>query len=335
MNKKSAILLLFSFLYAGAAVFAQTSRDISGESTSCYPVQENMKRTVEYLSSKALQGRGKGTLGHSEAALFIAGKFRDASLMRICGGYGQSFTYGQDMSCGHNIIGMLPGRSGSAGGKYTIIGTHYDHLGTIDGIVYPGADANASGVEAMLELVRMFKARRDEGVNYGGNVIFVAFDANLEEYQGAAAFWNALSSGHFTDPVTGRSITPDKISLMVDLDQLGSSRAPVHKKRKDYMIVLGEDRLPKAKQGILGKCNTLYGCNLDLCYSYYNSEAFTKMFYRLGDRRHFIDNGIPTMMFSSGITDLNNKHRDNYRMLDYEVFRNRIILIFRYLEKII
>lgn len=335
MKKKSVILLLFSILYAGTDVFAQTSWTISNESTSRYPAQENIRRTVEYLSSKTLQGRGKNTLGHSEAALFIAGKFRDAGLLRICGGYGQSFIYGEEKICGHNIIGMLPGRDGSASGKYTVIGTHYDHLGTIDGIVYPGADANASGIAAMLELVRMFKAQRDDGVNYGGNVIFVAFDANLEEYRGSAAFWDALSSGNFRDPSTGRSITPDKISLMVDLDQLGSSRAPVHKKRKDYMIVLGEDRLPKAKQGILGKCNSFYGCNLDLCYSYYNSEAFTKMFYRLGDRRHFIDNGIPTMMFSSGITDLNNKHRDNYRMLDYNVFRNRIILIFRYLEKII
>lgn len=338
MTKKFAILLLFSFLCAGTSSFAQTNQtnwNADDRSTALYPAADNVKRTVEYLSSKTLQGRGKGTRGHSEAALFIAGKFADAGLLRICGGYAQCFIYGQEPLCGHNIIGMIPGRSGYDGGKYTIIGAHYDHLGTIDGTVYPGADANASGIAALLELVRMFKAQRNNGIAGSGDIIFVAFDANLEEYQGSSSFWDALQSGLFFNPLTGRRINPEDISLMVDLDQLGSSRAPVHKKRKDYMLVLGEDRLPKARQGILGRCNSFYGCNLDLCYSYYNSEIFTKMFYRLGDRRNFIDNGVPTMMFSSGITDLNNKHRDTYRMLDYDVFCKRIILIFRFLEKVL
>jgi len=63
----------------------------------------------------------------------------------------------------HNVVGYLPGQTD----EYVIIGAHYDHLGlggpyslapSLNGTVHPGADDNASGTSAVIELARHFSA---------------------------------------------------------------------------------------------------------------------------------------------------------------------------------
>lgn len=52
-----------------------------------------------------------------------------------------------------------------------IIAAHYDSHGVIDGNLYPGADSNASGVVAMLNLAVMFGKMKELGRDYGKNLI--------------------------------------------------------------------------------------------------------------------------------------------------------------------
>jgi aminopeptidase YwaD len=63
----------------------------------------------------------------------------------------------------HNVVGYLPGETE----EYLIVGAHYDHLGlggqfslapSLTGTVHPGADDNASGTSAVIELARHFSA---------------------------------------------------------------------------------------------------------------------------------------------------------------------------------
>src|SRR4029434_1948433 len=66
-----------------------------------------------------------------------------------------------------NVLGMLPGRSG----KSIVIGAHYDHLGHgatgamgrsgAGESIHNGADDNASGVAAVMELAAAFALHRD------------------------------------------------------------------------------------------------------------------------------------------------------------------------------
>ncbi len=57
-----------------------------------------------------------------------------------------------------NVIGVLPGRDPALAGDAIVIGAHYDHLGRVGDVVYPGADDNASGTAVVLELARSFAA---------------------------------------------------------------------------------------------------------------------------------------------------------------------------------
>ena len=163
----------------------------------------------------------------------------------------------------------------------------------------------------------------------------MAFDAKEMNMAGSRAFWKTIENGELTDPVSGKAITPDKIMLMVNIDQIGSSLSPLNKGRKDYMIMLGNHSLNPVDRGMLDFSNRSSGLHMDIDYTYYGSRNFTDIFYRLSDQRVFIDNKIPAVLFTSGITMNTNRTRDTAETLDYEVFKKRIYLIFEWLEKIL
>ena len=57
-----------------------------------------------------------------------------------------------------NVVGVLPGSDPALRSEAVVLGAHADHLGRVDGVVHPGADDNASGVAALLEIARAFAA---------------------------------------------------------------------------------------------------------------------------------------------------------------------------------
>ena len=57
-----------------------------------------------------------------------------------------------------NVIGVLPGTDAARADEAVVIGAHYDHLGVVAGILYPGADDNASGTAVVVGLARAFAA---------------------------------------------------------------------------------------------------------------------------------------------------------------------------------
>lgn len=233
---------------------------------------------------------------------------------------------------GRNIIGFLPGKNTSGKDKYVIIAAHYDSHGVIDGNLYPGADSNASGVVAMLNLAVMFGKMKELGRDYGKNLIFVATDAKERNSAGAEALMAEIRSGSLRNPSSGEAISMDKIYATVVLDIIGSTLEPIHKGRNDFLIMLSGGQFTFD----LTRANEGPGLGLDIATNYYGSQSFTEMFHRrFGDQKVFTQNGLTCAVFTSGITMLTNKTSDTAGTLDYEILRKRIFLIFHWLEKIL
>ena len=93
--------------------------------------------------------------------------------------------------------------------------------------------------------------------------------------------------------------------------------------------------LKDADRNLIDWANRIFEVNLQLCHDYYGSENFTKVFFKITDVYPFSSNGIPSVMFTSGITMNNNKPYDDASTLNYPVFRKRIYLIFHWLEVLI
>ena len=259
-----------------------------------------LRAEVEFLCDSLCAGRGFGTAGAQGATLYLLRQLRNAGLRTTV----QSFAAGGRV--GHNVVAVTPGWFR----RYIVVGAYFDGLGTLDGRLYPGADANASGVAALLALARELPAVCRGLVG----IVFVAFDGHNADLSGARAFLDGYR----------RQYPP---ALMVNLDLLGSSLAPVRAAQPDYLIALGGEPYRPA----LEAANR--GPRLDLSYDYYGSEAFTDVFYRrISDQRWFLEAGIPAVMFTSGITQHTNQVTDTPATLDYELLRCRIDLISAWLR---
>lgn len=342
----------------------------SGRNAEKYISSESLRREVEFLSAPSFGGRASGTRGATEAAFWISRHYASIGLMPFDGSWSRSFrlpaeggadgTRGtdgtggtggmrgtggtdggsalknDDEGCrgavGRNIIGFLPGKNTSGKDKYVIIAAHYDSHGVIDGNLYPGADSNASGVVAMLNLAVMFGKMKELGRDYGKNLIFVATDAKERNSAGAEALMAEIRSGSLRNPSSGEAITMDKIYATVVLDIIGSTLEPIHKGRNDFLIMLSGGQFTFD----LTRANEGPGLGLDIATNYYGSQSFTEMFHRrFGDQKVFTQNGLTCAVFTSGITMLTNKTSDTAGTLDYEILRKRIFLIFHWLEKIL
>ena len=80
-----------------------------------------------------------------------------------------------------NVIGMLPGTGPDA----IIIGAHRDHFGRPAGLLFPGADDNASGTAVMLEVARAL-AKSD--LHPRRTILFVSFSGEEKDLLGSRLY---------------------------------------------------------------------------------------------------------------------------------------------------
>jgi hypothetical protein len=104
-----------------------------------------------------------------------------------------------------NVIGVLPGRDPALRAEAVLLGAHYDHLGRAGGVVYPGADDNASGAAVVLGLARAFAAA-------GGAPRTLVFALFAGEEIGL------LGSAHYT---RHPALPLDRTAAMLNFDMVG------------------------------------------------------------------------------------------------------------------
>ena len=191
-------------------------RGAKADSVSSLVDRAVLMNVVRALSSPEFEGRAAGTPGGARARAFIAREFRERSLEPV----GANGGFFQEVDLTHacssngrmqsgtsgaaNVVGFLNGRQ--AGARAIVVSAHYDHLGTVDGVLHPGADDNASGVAVLLAAASHFANHRPRH-----DFIFVAFDA--EELNMAGSTWF----------VARPPIPLSRLQLVVNLDMVSRS----------------------------------------------------------------------------------------------------------------
>jgi hypothetical protein len=193
------------------------------------PAAHRALDALNYLAADAREGRGVGTHGLDEAGQYLAAAFKRIGLAPggAAGSYYQSFTIAPDAPAAihtdaggktiRNVIGVLRGRSRRLRGQVIVVGAHYDHLGlggfgALDdpdstGKVHNGADDNASGATALLEVARRLAQRPPDRT-----VVFIAFSGEELGDLGSAYYVK-----HATVPM-------DSIYTMLNMDMVGRLR---------------------------------------------------------------------------------------------------------------
>jgi Peptidase family M28/PDZ domain/PA domain len=120
-----------------------------------------------------------------------------------------------------NVIALLPGSDRARANEAVVVGAHYDHLGLggqhamnpeLTGQIHNGADDNASGTAAVLEIARAAAAHRNR---FPRTVVFVTF---------AGEELGLIGSAHYADdPV----VPLDHTIAMINLDMVGRPRGKI------------------------------------------------------------------------------------------------------------
>jgi len=177
---------------------------------------------VQFLADDRQEGRGVGTAGLERAGAYIRDAFKHAGLQVSF----QNFAIPADAPAvlhtglggtpTRNVVAVIPGTAATRG-EIVVVGAHYDHLGmggfgALDpdstGRVHNGADDNASGTAALLEIGRILAHRRP-----ARTVVLVAFSG--EEL-------GTLCSSYFVGHATPEPI--DSLYTMLNLDMVGRLR---------------------------------------------------------------------------------------------------------------
>ncbi|MEO8193460.1 MAG: M28 family peptidase [Gemmatimonadales bacterium] len=219
MNKRFPLVSLFLALSLSACGPLRTSAPKLGAAVADSAA---IRSDIAYLASDRLEGRLTGTPGNDSAAAYIARRYKSLRLRAPYPGYMQKFV-ARPAAAAHtgdtaglatqNVVAILPGSDPAYAGKYIVLGAHFDHLGrstqyALDpdakDAIRNGADDNASGTAALLQLARMLSVSRTRH-----SVMFVNFSGEEE---------GLLGSQYFVD----HSPVPlDSIALMLNFDMVG------------------------------------------------------------------------------------------------------------------
>ena len=200
-----------------------------------------IRRDIEYLASDRLEGRLAGTPGNDSAAAYLARRYKDLRLSAFTAGYLQPFDArsAEDAHMGRtdprhteNVVAVLRGQDPVLRDEYVVIGAHFDHLGRSSTFaqdpeakdaIRNGADDNASGTAAVLELARLLAAKPPRR-----SVIFVNFSG--EELGLLGSQWFV---GHSPVPF-------ERVKAMINFDMVG-------RLRNDKLIVYGTSTATELK----------------------------------------------------------------------------------------
>lgn len=172
--------------------------------------KENAEAYIGFLASDELEGREAGFQGGRIAAEYIVSNLKIMGIAPLNDSYYQPFeAYNKERQkrgrfqvhpdsinqlkqgvhqklSMRNILGKIEGKNPN---EYVIIGAHYDHLGfdpMLDGDrIYNGADDNASGVSAVLQVAKAFLA---SGKQPERTVIFAFWDGEEKGLLGSEYF---------------------------------------------------------------------------------------------------------------------------------------------------
>lgn len=183
-----------------------------------------------------------------------------------------------------NVIGWIEGSDPTLRSEFVVIGAHYDHVGFDDqGNIWNGADDNASGTVAVLEIAEAIAASPQAPRR---STVFCLWGAEERGLVGSEAF------------VRGDRLDASSIAAYVNLDMVG---------RNDPNSIFGL-HASKDMFELAGKIGVNH--RLDVAEG-------AQMFLNASDSGPFIGKEVPTLFFFSGLHDQYHTPADDPGTVDY------------------
>ena len=293
-------LLLLRFSLAGCSCLPILMQPVVSAAAERLHARSTIKASeaaehIAALADDAFEGREGGRRGGRAAGGYVEQVIAPLGLLPAGdnGGYFQSFASSHGTL--RNVLALLPGSDPACRSELVVIGGHYDHVGYGNarnsfgpfGFVHNGADDNASGVAGLIEIAEALASlpqppRRS---------ILVAFWDGEEQ--------GLLGSKYFLrnrpPPLSGQQIV-----FSINLDMIGRLR--------QRLQVFGT-RSAVGLEALVTRVNNLPGQKpLSLAFDW-KVEADS-------DHYSFLQRGIPTLMFHTGLHDDYHRPSDDVQFVN-------------------
>ena len=262
---------------------------------------KELQRHIAVLANDSLEGREAGTRGGHAAGVYIRNEMVTQGLEPL-GDDGDFFQYFQGRF--RNIFGVIRGSDPELKNEAILIGAHYDHVGYgrasnsygTTGYIHNGADDNASGIAALMELIEAFS--RLPGAPRR-SVVFACWDGEEK---------GLLGSYHY---VRQPGFPLDRTRLFINMDMVG-------RLRNDNLIIHGA-RTGFGLRQLVATANR--DVNLNLEFSWEIKEN--------SDHYPFYQRQVPYVMLHTGMHDDYHRPRDDIEKINSAGLQQVVRLLFQ------
>jgi Zn-dependent M28 family amino/carboxypeptidase len=289
----------FAFLFVAAACASGQSA-VASPRVGCpvIPALDSaaLMTDVFRLAADSMRGRRTGTPENARARDFIAARFDALGLGVVGPGRLAPFTITSTRRpqpiTGTNVIGVI--RGSRFPDRYIVVSAHFDHIGVTSGgscratgadSVCNGADDNASGTAALLQLARHFSVTKPQH-----SIIFAAFDAEESGDVGSQAWVDSMP------------VPVEQVLIDVNMDMIGRNA-------KNELFASGARKYPHLAPLV----NATVGCAPApiTLISGHDGEAGRDDWTNQSDQGAFHRKGIPFIYFGE------EDHPDYHRAGDH------------------
>jgi len=182
-----------------------------------------------------------------------------------------------------NVLAILEGSDPELKKEYIVIGGHYDHVGADDkGNIWNGADDNASGTAAVMEIAEALSLMEQKPKR---SFLFAAWGAEEVGLIGSNAF------------MKNPPVPKEQIAAYINLDMIS---------RNAHNSI-----------GILGNSDEMYGFAEDVAGAMdFKIKKMPPFFLQASDTGAFVRNNIPCLSFFSGMHSDYHKASDDPHKID-------------------
>ena len=249
---------------------------------------EDAKTVVDSLADDIFEGREAGSRGGHAAGGFIIDRLRKLSV-RPAGTTDRYYqVFGKQY---RNLLVIHEGDDPELKDQYIVVSAHYDHVGYGNGsnsfgptgYIHNGADDNASGTAALLEVVEAFA---NSGITTRRSILFAFFDAEEK---------GLLGSRHW---ISHPTVPLANVSAMVNVDmvgRLGTQAIQVHGTRSASGL-----------RQLASRIN--HDADLRLNFTWKNKAN--------SDHYPFFERNIPFLMLHTGLHDDYHRPSDDAEKID-------------------
>lgn len=319
--KKIVALLLIISAFSCRNTQSVVLKDNSDPTKYMNLISEKDLKTMLYVvASDEMEGRETGSKGQKKAGLYMIEQYKKNGIPFPKGAsdYYQhvpaaflNAKYNSNLPDSENIWAYIEGSEKPD--EILVISAHYDHVGINNGEIYNGADDDASGTVALLEMAKVFAKAKNEGHGPKRSILFLHVTGEEHGLHG--------SRYYSENPLFPLANTIADINI----DMIGR-RDTEHPHTNNYVYVIGADRLSSDLHNITVAQNEKY-TKVDLDFKF-NDPKDPNRFYERSDHYNFAKHGIPSVFFFNGVHADYHKQSDTPEKIEYDALTKRTKLAF-------